>query len=109
MPLKRTLPKISDTIKTSDGIVTTERLVILTKNNTSTKLFSTKIDSNSPLSFFWYHERRTSTKAEIRRTKMVIQGDTLENSARRLLQERGVTMNDLAELVLFLQKIILTI
>ena len=34
--------KISDTIKTSDGIVTTERLVILTKNNTSTKLFSTK-------------------------------------------------------------------
>ena len=24
--------------------------------------------------------------------KMVIQGDTLENSARRLLQERGVTM-----------------
>ena len=35
---------------------------------------------------------------------MVIQGDTLENSARRLLQERGVTMNDLAELVLFLQK-----
>lgn len=36
--------------------------------------------------------------------KMVIQGDTLENSARRLLQERGVTMNDLAELVLFLQK-----
>ena len=32
--------------------------------------------------------------------KMVIQGDTLENSARRLLQERGVTMNDLAELVL---------
>ena len=47
MPLKRTLPKISATIKTSDGIVTTERLVILTKNNTSTKLFSTKIDSNS--------------------------------------------------------------
>ena len=36
--------------------------------------------------------------------KMVIQRDTLENSARRLLQERGVTMNDLAELVLFLQK-----
>lgn len=35
---------------------------------------------------------------------MVIQGDTLENSACRLLQERGVTMNDLAELVLFLQK-----
>ena len=32
---------------------------------------------------------------------MVIQGDTLENSACRLLQERGVTMNDLAELVLF--------
>ena len=35
--------------------------------------------------------------------KMVIQGDTLENSARRLLQERGVTMNDLVE-VLFLVK-----
>ena len=47
MPLKKNSSKISDTIKTSDGIVTTERLVILTKNNTSTKLFSTKIDSNS--------------------------------------------------------------
>ena len=36
---------------------------------------------------------------------MVIQGDTLENSARRLLQERGVTMNDLAELVLFYKRL----
>ena len=33
------------------------------------------------------------------------QGDTLENSARRLLQERGVTMNDLAELVLFYKRL----
>ena len=47
-------------------------------------------------------------KQKLGGTKMVIQGDTLENSARRLLQERGVTMNDLAELY-FYKKIILTI
>ncbi|MGK0552273.1 phosphatidylglycerophosphatase A family protein [Enterococcus faecalis] len=35
---------------------------------------------------------------------MVIQGDTLEMKARQLLQERGVEVKDLAELVMFLQK-----
>lgn len=35
---------------------------------------------------------------------MVIQGDTLEQEARRLLIERGVTIQALGELVMFLQK-----
>lgn len=35
---------------------------------------------------------------------MVIKGETLENKARQLLKDRGVTIEDLAELVLFLQK-----
>ncbi|MDH6365366.1 phosphatidylglycerophosphatase A [Enterococcus sp. PF1-24] len=35
---------------------------------------------------------------------MVIQGETLEETARQLLLQRGVTIDDLAELVLFLQK-----
>ncbi|EOL49419.1 phosphatidylglycerophosphatase A family protein [Enterococcus caccae] len=35
---------------------------------------------------------------------MVIQGETLEKKARQLLKDRGVEMEDLAELVLFLQK-----
>lgn len=35
---------------------------------------------------------------------MVIKGETLEERARQLLKERGVEIEDLAELVLFLQK-----
>lgn len=35
---------------------------------------------------------------------LVIEGKTLEKEARQLLKDRGVEMNDLAELVLFLQK-----
>ncbi|MGX7413966.1 phosphatidylglycerophosphatase A family protein [Enterococcus caccae] len=35
---------------------------------------------------------------------LVIQGETLEKKARQLLKDRGVEMEDLAELVLFLQK-----
>lgn len=35
---------------------------------------------------------------------LVIKGETLEQKARQLLKERGVEMEDLAELVLFLQK-----
>jgi phosphatidylglycerophosphatase A len=35
---------------------------------------------------------------------MVIHNETLETKARNLLKERGVTINDLAELVMFLQK-----
>lgn len=35
---------------------------------------------------------------------MVIHGETLETSARKLLKERGVEIIDLAELVMFLQK-----
>lgn len=35
---------------------------------------------------------------------MVIKSETLEKKARQLLQERGVTIEDLADLVLFLQK-----
>ncbi|MBO0471080.1 phosphatidylglycerophosphatase A [Enterococcus sp. DIV0242_7C1] len=35
---------------------------------------------------------------------MVIKGETLEKKARQLLKERGVEMEDLAELVLYLQK-----
>ena len=35
---------------------------------------------------------------------MVIQGDTLENTARALLKERGVQVTDLADLVMFLQE-----
>lgn len=35
---------------------------------------------------------------------LVIKGETLEKKARQLLKERGVEMEDLAELVLYLQK-----
>ena len=35
---------------------------------------------------------------------MVIKGETLEEKARQLLKDRGVEVEDLAELVLFLQK-----
>ncbi len=35
---------------------------------------------------------------------LVIKGETLEKKARQLLKDRGVEMEDLAELVLFLQK-----
>lgn len=35
---------------------------------------------------------------------LVIKGETLESKARQLLKDRGVEMEDLAELVLFLQK-----
>lgn len=35
---------------------------------------------------------------------MVIKGSTLEQKARELLLERGVTIEDIAELVMFLQK-----
>jgi phosphatidylglycerophosphatase A len=35
---------------------------------------------------------------------MVIKGETLEQKARQLLKERGVEVEDLAELVMFLQK-----
>lgn len=35
---------------------------------------------------------------------MIIKGETLEEKARQLLKERGVEIEDLAELVLFLQK-----
>ncbi|MTD38474.1 phosphatidylglycerophosphatase A [Erwinia sp. CPCC 100877] len=35
---------------------------------------------------------------------MVIKGETLEQKARQLLKERGVEIEDLAELVMFLQK-----
>ncbi|MFV0561122.1 MAG: phosphatidylglycerophosphatase A [Enterococcus sp.] len=35
---------------------------------------------------------------------MVIQANDLERTARNLLKERGVTLKDIAELVLFLQK-----
>ena len=35
---------------------------------------------------------------------MVIKGDMLERTARQLLQQRGVEVTDIAELVMFLQK-----
>lgn len=35
---------------------------------------------------------------------MVIKGDMLENCARQLLTDRGVTIKDIAELVMFLQE-----
>ncbi|WP_086349843.1 phosphatidylglycerophosphatase A family protein [Candidatus Enterococcus clewellii] len=35
---------------------------------------------------------------------MVIQGDTLEQTARALLKQRGVEIKDIAELVMFLQE-----
>ena len=37
---------------------------------------------------------------------MVYETTTLEQNARDLLEERGVTIKDIAELVFFLQKII---
>ncbi len=40
---------------------------------------------------------------------MVIKTETLEEKARELLNERGVTLEDIAELVMFLQKITLLI
>ena len=37
---------------------------------------------------------------------MVLENKTLEDKARELLSERGVSLQDIGELVLFLQKII---
>lgn len=35
---------------------------------------------------------------------MVVKTETLEEKARELLKERGVTVEDIAQLVMFLQK-----